>query len=176
MRCLLVLLLFAMNVVAVERKAANVSKRTQALFEWFDRLDLPDVSGAKFVHIWTGGSVLIDDAKVPDVEVIDGFLLADDGPTFRVVLRDMTISTFTKSDAPSEHTGYREIAIDEEANELLAELGIALRAPHDLALDVAREARDLAENRLANYQDSRHLSASDTEGLDRSRRARRRHV
>ena len=79
MRCLLVFLLFAMNVSAAERKPASVSKRTQALFAWFDRLDLADVSRAKFVRIWTGESVLSGGSSEPEVEVIDGFLLADNG-------------------------------------------------------------------------------------------------
>src|SRR5262249_34999912 len=36
-------------------------------------------------------------------------------------------------------------AIDEEANELFAEVGVPLRASHQLAFDVAREIRDLPE-------------------------------
>ncbi len=48
-------------------------------------------------------------------ETNDGFLLKDEGPAFRAILADLTVSTITKAgngESDPNYSGYREIPLD----------------------------------------------------------------
>ncbi|HZJ17711.1 MAG TPA: hypothetical protein VFD27_21840, partial [Chthoniobacteraceae bacterium] len=72
----------------------------------------------------TGASVMKDGEKRED-DVCVGFLLADNGATFRVVLADLTVCVLSKAgkdESDVDFCGYREISLKAEAQQLLREL------------------------------------------------------
>jgi len=108
----------------------EISKQTRELFEWFDKLGFEDTSHAKFVRIRTGDGVLNGDEKAFDES--DGFLLEDRGATFRAVLSDLTVGTFTKAGTDRTelaYCGYRELSIEAQARTVLRELRTGMENP-----------------------------------------------
>jgi hypothetical protein len=101
-----------------------LSKETRELFAWFDRLGFEDTSKAKYIRIRTGDSMKVNGTERQDDESL-GWLLEDDGPTFRAVLADLTVGLFTKQgkqESETDFCGYREVALEDEARKLRSAL------------------------------------------------------
>jgi len=116
---LAVLILLALSGCDATRAQAkdDLPKRARELFGWFDKLSFEDTSDRKYVRIWIEG------------QTSDGFLLNDEGPAFRAVLADLTVSTIPKAgngESDPNYSGYREIPLDAAAREILRDL----RDPH----------------------------------------------
>ncbi|HZJ17783.1 MAG TPA: hypothetical protein VFD27_22200, partial [Chthoniobacteraceae bacterium] len=121
LRISLLLLCFAALPAFAEM---GLSKKTRELFDWFDTLGFEDTSKAQVVRIRTGASVVMDNDKREDDECV-GFLLGNNGATFRVVLADLTGSVLIKAgkdESDVNFCGYREISLKAEAQRLLREL------------------------------------------------------
>lgn len=99
----------------------GLSKRTRELFEGSTN---EDTSTAKFILIRTGASMPIGGTKRED-DATAGFLLEDNGPTFRAVLAALTICLCTKAgcdESDESYWGYRELSIEKEGECLVREL------------------------------------------------------
>ncbi len=108
----------------------EISKQTRELFEWFDKLGFEDTSHAKFIRVRTGDGMVDGDEKAFDE--CDGFLLEDRGATFRAVLSDLTVGTFTKAGTDRTdpaYCGYRELSIEAQGRTVLRELRTGMGNP-----------------------------------------------
>ena len=127
----LILLAVACSAATPAFASHEISKQTRELFEWFDKLGFEDTSHAKFVRIRTGDGMVNEDEKAFDES--DGFLLEDRGATFRAVLSDLTVGTFTKAGTdradPAHHCGYREVSIEAQGRAVLRELRTGMENP-----------------------------------------------
>ena len=120
MRCLLHLIVLALLAMRLSAQDAPVPKAAE-LFSWYDRLGFEDTSNSKFARIWTGHAVKVGGTRL-EQDVCHGFIVDDQGNSFRAVLADLTVATFKKAEedpAQEDFCGYREASLKDEAERLL---------------------------------------------------------
>jgi len=122
MRTLVLLLLCtACSLFGAERELRPPAKKVAELFDWFDKLPLPDVHRCQWVQVSTGLSPFRIPGSHPD-EVINAFLLKDSGDTFQVVTQDWATALFTKHGRPGDenYVGYKPRKFEDDMRQLVS--------------------------------------------------------
>ncbi len=118
-RALWFLITIASTVSAKEEATAPAWKNIDALFAWFDRLPLPDVSQSKMVCVWDGGW---SGNRNRHWSTSNCFLLKDDGKEFVVVLDDWEVVPYKRHGirpGTDDFVGYKEISLSDEVRTTL---------------------------------------------------------
>ncbi len=91
----LLLLIVVLAVPAAAAESADLPEEDRALIAWFDGLEYPVLKGRKFVRVSEGVTMWTD--EVPVTTYVRGFLLEDDGQSFRVLITTLRERTFERS-------------------------------------------------------------------------------
>jgi hypothetical protein len=121
---LLVQLAVALSVFAWTSKAQEVRSETLSDFQWFSSLGFPDIRGCPYVRVATGRWSQMGDEPRRN-QYVNGFLLATNGPVFRVLTTKLSDQTFTNTFAGTneyKRIGFETLELKTEAQRLLQSL------------------------------------------------------
>jgi hypothetical protein len=93
-----IILVFLLSSLSWNTAFAQISEEGQHCFEWFSRLNLPDISEADYAEIWTG-SDSYSSRNTLEATIIHGFILNETDTHFTALCLDLITRTFIKTAA-----------------------------------------------------------------------------
>lgn len=122
-----ILIGISLIITAPLKAEQSLPDNRRELFQWFNRLDVPDVTGCDYVRVATG-AWRQSSGQPPQNTFVYGFLLKENGDDFTVLTDDLVVQTFTSKDdglAPHKQVYYEKQDVNAAVGKYLQLLNTA---------------------------------------------------